>query len=338
MNFKRFRFFFFIPIFILVALQVQTFKKENSGILGTCKEWNSLNCGKQGMKKNIGLLLTKDDGRILSTWFKQNSRYFTALVVLDGSVTTQTARLLFSNCNSVFYFHKSKYTFLEDFSDGELRKLGTDLVTELFGYDVWITMAHSDEFYYHSPLKIIELAEKEGAELVKWRALHILPHPGEYENYIKNPDSPVTELFRHYYHYGPEKGAFLEYRMFLNKPDLTWDHKQGSLLPLQLKKQLSIYPAYLHYKVHELTLDAYTSEGIHKNHWNKVSRKSYSKPDTKQGVGIRWNVHATRDFFVDHFPNSKKYNYVSVFENNHIESYLDVGDEYKEYGKCSNTF
>ena len=167
-------------------------------------------------------------------------------------------------------------------------------------------MAHSDVFYFHSPLKIIDKAEKESADFVKWHALHVLPHPSEYENYIKNPDSPVTELFRHYHHYGPLKGAFLEYRMFLNKPDLHWDIKQGSIIPLNLKKQLSVHPAYIHYKVHDLTRDAYTLDGMHKNHWNKVSQQSYSNPNAKQGVGIRWKVCTTQDFFVDHFPIPKE--------------------------------
>ena len=109
---------------------------------------------------------------------------------------------------------------------------------------------------------------------------------------------------------------------------------QGSLLPFNLKKELSIYPAYMHYKVHDLTLDAYTPEEVHRNHWNKVSTAVYKNSRAKHGVGIRWNVHTTRDFFVDHFPNSKKYKYVSELKNDRIESYLDVGEEYKDINEC----
>jgi len=273
-------------------------------------------------------------GKILRTWFQKNSRLFSALVVLDGSVGSDSAKQYFSNCKWVFYYHESNFASLKDYSDGELRAIGHKLVTTLFGYDVWITMAHSDEFYYHSPLKIIEKAEKESADFVKWRALHVLPHPTEYEYYIRHPRAPVTDLFKHYYHFGPQKGAFLESRMFLNKPGLYWKSRQGLLIPLNLKRELSIHPAYMHYKVHNLTRAAYTASGIHKNHWNRVSAKAYKDPTVKRGVGIRWNISTTRDFFVSSFPNSKKYSHVSVFKNEQIKNYLNIGEEYKDKEEC----
>lgn len=312
--------------FTLLYQRVGERKFANTAI-SSCAS-NFLNCGfSVGRRKNIGILLTKDDGEIMKTWFEENSRYFSALVVLDGSFSNASA-IFFSQCRSVFYYHEKNISSLKFFSDGELRKIGHDLVTNLFGYGVWITMAHSDEFYYHSPLKIMELAEKYDADFVKWRALHVLPHPSEYKDFLENPDAPARKLFRHYYHFGPEKGSFLESRMFLNKPNLQWDSMQGSILPKNLRKPLLLYPAYLHYKISELSLEAYTPEGVHKKHWNMVSDGAYRDLTSKRGTGIRWKVHSLQDFFVDHFPNSKKYNYVSLFENNSIESYLDIGKKY----------
>ena len=295
---------------------------------------NQLGCGAIRTKKNIGLLLTKDDGNILKSWFKENSRFFTSLVVIDGSLSSET-RKFFSNCSSTFYFHESSFSSLKDFSDGELRELGHKIITQRFGYGLWITMAHTDEFYIHSPLKVIEQAEKERADFVSWRALHVLPHPSEYENYLLNPNAPVPELFRHYYHFGPAKGAFLEHRMFYSKPGLVWDHRQGSILPLNLKRRVSINPAYMHYKLHDLSLHAYTTSGIHRKHWSKVSHQSYVKhSENKRGVGFRWKVQSVRDFFVDHWPNSSKYKYVSKYEHNRIEPYLDIGDNFKDTYGC----
>ena len=295
---------------------------------------NFLGCGK-GSHRNIGLLLTKDDGIILETWFKENSRYFFALIVLDGSTNSDLARTMFSQCKSVHYFHESNFPNLKTYSDGELRELGHRLVTKIFGYDVWITMAHSDEFFVHSPLKVIEQAGKEGADFVKWRALHVLPHPSEYEYFLSHKDAPVTELFHHYYHYGPTKGSFLERRMFYSKPNLRWDHRQGSILPMNLRKETSIHPAYLHYKVHNLSLAAYTPDGIHRQHWNKVTDDSYENPTAKRGVGIRWKVQNLRDFFVYKFPNSSKYSHVSEYKDGKIEKYLDLGDAFKDMYECS---
>ena len=293
---------------------------------------NKLNCKPHAMK-NIGLLLTKDDGDILKLWFSANSRYFNALVILDGS-NEGAARDFFTSCHSVYYYHESTFPNLVYHSDGELRELGHKLVTDIFGYGVWITMAHTDEFYYHSPFKVIDSATADRADFVRWQALHVLPHPSEYSYYLKHKSRPITELFRHYYHFGPKKGAFLESRMFLNQPGLKWGKNQGALLPSNLKKELKLHPSYLHYKVHNLSLSTYTPQGVHKQHWNEVSDKGYSNPNSKRGVGIRWNVTHTRDFFVDHWPGSSKYDHCSIFLNDSIEQYLDIGSKFQDISGC----
>lgn len=331
---RRFKFLYRVFFFsVLLSLARQLFVEQKKKWNNTCVP-NLLGCGSSRSYKNIGLLLTKDDGKILESWFMHNSRYFTALVVLDGSINGKFTRSFFNHCESVFYYHESEFKSLQAFSDGELRELGHKLISNLFGDKVWITMAHTDEFYIHSPFKIIDRAEKEGADFVMWQALHVLPHPSEYENYLRNPNAPVTEIFRHYHHFGPSKGAFLEARMFFSSPGLRWEQRQGSIIPMNLKRSLSVHPSYLHYKVHDLSLDAYTPDGIHRNHWNRVPISVYKNPQAKRGVGIRWKVNNSRDFFVEHFPNSRKYTHVSEFRDNSIESYLDIGEIYKDTFDC----
>ena len=299
--------------------------------MGTCPG-NNLGCNKHSVK-NIGLLLTKNDGEILKMWFRTNSQYFSALVILDGSESNLT-RDFFTYCTSAYYHHESSFDGLTFRSDGELRELGHKLVTNAFGFNVWITMAHTDEFYYHNPFIVMDRATAEEADFIRWSALHVLPHPSEYSYYLMHKEAPVTELFRHYYHFGPKKGAFLESRMFLNKPGLKWEKKQGVLLPGNLKRELKLHPAYLHYKVHNLTLNAYTAQGVHRQHWNAVSDKAYKNPNGKRGVGIRWNITHIRDFFVDHWPGSSKYNHCSIFLNGSIEKYLDIGSEFRDISDC----
>ena len=122
--------------------------------------------------------------------------------------------------------------------------------------------------------------------------------------------------------------------MFLNKPGLKWEKNQGALLPGNLKKELKLHPAYLHYKVHNLSLNAYTPEGLHRQHWSAVSDEAYKNPNSKRGVGIRWNITHLRDFFVDHWPGSSKYDHSSIFLNGSIEKYLDIGSEFRDILSC----
>ena len=58
--------------------------RNSERILQSTCAGNNLGCNKHGLK-NIGLLLTKDDGDILNFLFQTNSQYFSALVILDGS-------------------------------------------------------------------------------------------------------------------------------------------------------------------------------------------------------------------------------------------------------------
>mmetsp|Transcript_43251 Transcript_43251/g.82532 ORF Transcript_43251/g.82532 Transcript_43251/m.82532 type:complete len:335 (-) Transcript_43251:874-1878(-) len=284
---------------------------------------------------HVGLLLTKDDGRILKTWVRHMSVHFSGLVVLDGSIHTETSDM-FVGCQGIHYHHEREFSALELFSDGELRQVGHQLVTKHFGHHVWITMAHSDEFYIHTPRNVIHAAVGERADFVRWRALHVLPHPSEYQEWLKAPNRDVFRMFRHYHHCGPSKGSFMESRTFHSQPGLLWTRNQGALLPGNLKKESTLHPSYLHYKVHNLSLSAYDKSGMHRQHWNKVSTNAYSSSRAKPGVGIRWNVSNARDFFVESWPNSAKYTHVSFF-NGSIEPYLDIGFQYVTpiHGDCA---
>ena len=281
--------------------------------------------GRQASVHHVGLLLTKDDGDILFEWLEHNSCHFSALLVLDGSSGPYAHNEL-SSCANVVYYHENDFSDLKLYSDGELRELGHDLISKHFGYNIWITMAHTDEFFIHSPLSAIDFATKENADHIRWRALHVLPHPSEFENFTRHAHAPVHTLFRHYHHYGPKRGSFLEHRTFFSTKGVEWDKRQGALLPRNLKKTSSIHPSYLHYKVHNLSLSAYDEQGTHRQHWNRVAESSYSKnKQQRKGVGIFWSVKVTRDFFVSRWPGNERYSHVSVFHDR-VESYLDIGD------------
>lgn len=241
-----------------------------------CDHTRYLGCNQH--KKHIGLLLTKGDGSILETWLHENSYHFSALVVLDGS-KSELARKVLHGCPSVYYYHEMDFTHMRYYSDGELRELGHQLVSKHFGYNVWITMVHTDEFFVHSPVAAAQFAEMHNADYIKWRALHVLPHPSEYRAYLSNPNAPVTSLFRHYHHFGPRRkpGAFLESRTFFSTRGLRWSQKHAQILPFNLRRRASIRPAYLHFKLHNLSLDVYDEAGYHKGHWNNVHINSSNK-------------------------------------------------------------
>ena len=152
----------------IIEPRVFVYQAPENFTAGYCARTSEL--GRQASVHHVGLLLTKDDGDILFEWLEHNSCHFSALLVLDGS-SGPYAHNEMSSCANVVYYHENDFSDLKLYSDGELRELGHDLISKHFGYNIWITMAHTDEFFIHSPLSAIDFATKENADHIRWRAL-----------------------------------------------------------------------------------------------------------------------------------------------------------------------
>ncbi|CAL6331980.1 unnamed protein product [Bathycoccus prasinos] len=191
-----------------------------------------------------------------------------------------------------------------------------NILTSKYGYGFWVTMAHCDEFYYHDPNKIVQLAEEEGVDGIFWFALHVLPHPSEFENYKANPMLSATTLFHHYHYYG-EKGGFADFRSFKHSPRVHFRRKWSVMLPEGLRNVWSKHPAYLHYKVKQINPKNYDSSGHNlKNFAQARKHGSKNKNGEMVTTGLSWPINTEKDFFVTSYRGKPKYKKCRRFDGN----------------------
>ena len=103
---------------------------------------------------------------------------YDAVVCLDGSSTEATARIARDHREKLIYLHESDRTIPHK-TDHGLRRIVHNEIVHRFGCSNWIMCCHADEFCYHSPRKIAELADRIDCDLVAWYSPHFYPHPVE---------------------------------------------------------------------------------------------------------------------------------------------------------------
>jgi hypothetical protein len=214
------------------------------------------------------------------------------------------------------------------------------ILNSRWGTDNWVMVCHSDSFYYHDPRSMAILAERNNADHISWFALHVLPHPTEFQTFVDRPELKIHEKFRHYHWYGPSKGGtFTEHRMFKNGNHLDFGVEWCSGPPVGVKNLWNKHPAYLHYKITEPSLSNYDKSGRHKSHFKQVKLstndpfyKNLAKKNKKvqmPGVGVSWQINSVQDFFVDKYIGKPKYHVCTKF-NGSLPLELDqLGPEFR---------
>ena len=126
----------------------------------------------------IGLLITRDDEAIVGTWCTHQLDLYDAVVCLDGSSTDATERIASEHSSRLIYYHERRFSIPHK-TDHGLRRIIHNTIIDRFGHGHWIMCCHANEFCYHSPRKIAELADRNGYDLVSWYSPHFYPHPAE---------------------------------------------------------------------------------------------------------------------------------------------------------------
>lgn len=231
----------------------------------------------------FGMLITRDDDLIVRQWFERHAGLFDMLAVLDGSRSDVTKDVALSYPN-VIYMRDPEGAM--KFNDQTLRSACWGLLDPLAKAGDWVVVCHCDEFFYHSPAKLIEKATPDVNSIV-WEALHIMPHPSEKESILSQVDAtghydPITTFTHFWYKQDPETKKFSssrEYRMFkVPANGVKWGNSNGWVLPINLggehvtkqwrdkvieydkPTRMRPFPVYFHYKLYNLDLDQFSGD------------------------------------------------------------------------------
>ncbi len=193
--------------------------------------------------QHIGLLMTCNEEDCIEEVMNEHTKYFDKILVLDGS-SDHTEEIIRSY-PQVKYFLKDK-DIIDKLPGGRVRDGARQFLLqkaqEMYGYDGWFTLLHGDEIFYDDPIKMAEVAEREGAERINWYAINFFLHTSD-----KGKDlEAVRSVQERVAWYCP---GFLEIRSFKNKKGIYYDlDRHGKVVPEGVSWKISRhFPIYKHY-------------------------------------------------------------------------------------------
>ena len=208
---------------------------------------------------------------------------FERMAVVDGSDGDETEKAC-RRLQNVLYRRDP----VAPITDQSLRAAGWELLDGLVRRGDWVMLCHPDEFYIHDPREFLKVRRL----VVKWAALHVLPHTSEKEAWARgDANGDVTHLFRHYW-WKADGSATLENRMFRVMSPPEWDvedpRPSSSVIPrnYQSLKPWRRQPAYLHYKIQHLDPA-------------RFSGTNYVDSSLQTGLGGTRSIETVDDFFFD---------------------------------------
>ena len=188
---------------------------------------------------NIGLLLTYNETDIIDEMMHANRHTVDAIFVLDGSTDDTPEKLA---------QYSEVHTILRDADvlkpSEKLRDYHRQVLLEAaraaFGTGHWYTLMHGDEIFHHNPKRVIEHADKQGAQRVNWAAMQFFLHTSDKG---KNTDNDVQAKVRWY------SPFWLEIRQFKDQPGVHYPRGQhGKVIPTGVGwKPYSHVPIFKHY-------------------------------------------------------------------------------------------
>jgi hypothetical protein len=257
----------------------------------------------------IGLMITRDDDAIFETWCQEQLGLYDAVCCLDGSSTNATARIAERFSSTLVYLHERDFEIPHKTDHGLRRVVHIEIVRR-FGVGHWIMCCHADEFCYHSPRKIAQLADRSGYDLVSWYSPHFYPHPSELVDWPQRRLLPVP-LRHRFYHWGHINTGlpWIEDRLYHDGPGIHWDQTtHGSVRPHGIRREAPFHPIFRHFKV--IATDTAWCEvrggsTYYRHHWQGLEHRT----------GVGFVVDKLEDMFVASVPKYQVCDrFVGVFD------------------------
>lgn len=266
--------------------------------------------------KNVGLLVTKNEGAILEEMLEANTRYIKEIYALYGG-DDETEEIL-KKCKEVRFCVHEKDALPELNAGQDNQKDGRpvvkDGIREVLLREIrkdcevgdWVTLMHGDEIFYHDPNAAAALAAITHHNTVVWFACHFFLTTSDLSQWEQLKEKPLQERVTWY---ATNEYPWTEARQFQINADVHYDiDRHSTVVPdPDNAKIMPTCPILKHYKVWNPDPDSY--EVFYSDKWGKdVSRKI-----GRWGV-VHWEIHSFEDFFVELYPGySEKHQFVVDF-------------------------
>lgn len=219
----------------------------------------------------VGIMVARSEHWVLHTWLKLYAHEFDELVILDGSILSEHTRIMrtaVSNYTNIKYIHESEVvpalSSSSSRTDNSLRGIAWTYLDQSSVLGSWVVLAHADEFHLHDFRQLAALADRQRANLIKFKQFYASPHVLDkkyLEDGMKDGAQRFNIIKRTRY---CAAQTYVEDRMFKYQSGMRWGSKHRLCIPerFPLKRPAYFQLKYLHFKIHNFDRDALSSTGL----------------------------------------------------------------------------
>jgi hypothetical protein len=176
------------------------------------------------MKRQIGILIMKDENDILDEYLSKIVQYYDNILVLDGSDPNEGGKIC-SKFPEVIFYEKDKNVINENPNDSirgflweKAKKIATD--------KEWVGVLHPDEFPSGNVLEMLESVNNTNVNSVVVRNLHFFLHTSQREGWDFKPGDLIEPRMK--WHMAP---GFPEHRYFRFNRNFNYENRHGLVIP-----------------------------------------------------------------------------------------------------------
>lgn len=245
-----------------------------------------------------GIMVTRSDHWVIQTWLHYYAPVFHQLALLDGTVNISHRKMI-KNATlqypNVIYAHESQFLNVSyKKTDNGLRGIAFSLLDQENVIGKWVVIAHPDEFYPQSFLKLSIEADKKNSNIIGFKVWYAVPYfddSATLEDGIEHGPKVFNILQRVRYCFSPSAYRFSEIRMYKHiSKEIKWGSMHKSTIPQYFpgKKGASFQGYYVHYKVHSFEpneINEKTGE-FSNSVWSGIPKNELRNIATNGKVGI----------------------------------------------------
>lgn len=200
------------------------------------------------MRKQVGLLIMKDENDILHEYLTKVTQYYDKILVLDGSDDDEGKEIC-DQFPEVIFYEKDKNVLDGDVNDSTTRGFLWEKAKELVDNKLWVAILHPDEFPASNPLEMLEEAQSLNSDVIMINNLHFFLHTSQKDGWDHKPGDLIEPKMK--YFMGP---GHPEYRYFRFDKNFKYGTAHSMTVPSNVKS-VSHIPNFVHKQFTYRTLD-----------------------------------------------------------------------------------
>jgi hypothetical protein len=244
-----------------------------------------------------GVMVTRSDHWVMTTWLKNYASAFRQLAVLDGTMSLSQREIVKASTlfyPNVIYAHESQFGNITHKTDNGLRGIAFSMLDQEKVIGMWVVIAHPDEFYPQTFLDLAKKADEKKFNVIPFKVWYAVPYiddKARLEEGICLGPKTFNILQRVRYCFPTQLYKHVEARMYKHiSKDVKWGTIHQHVIPETFpgKKDATFQGHYVHYKIHSFaTKDIDEKTGVFTNSiWAKINTHELRNLTSDKKIGL----------------------------------------------------